>query len=215
VNTPSRGTWRPSFGAVFGVIAALVLAGCAGAPAPMEHAFVAPARQGNPMAQFALGVRIVARAHTAKERAPGIALIRQAAHENLAIAQDRMGWMYLTGYGLPQNTSRALVWLHRAAARGAPAAQLALGQVYAVGSVLPVDKAKAYYWYSLAAKPVHSDVTIFNIVQVRFFARMRAQALAPSLTPAEREDADERVAAWTPTSSVPYSGSIPLNITLR
>ncbi len=163
------------------------------------------------MAQYALGMRILSRAHTPEERAPGIAWIERAAHENLAVAQDRLGWMYLTGHDLPQDTARALVWLHRAAARGAPAAQLQLGRLYAVGAILPVDKAKAYYWYSVAARPWHSDVTIFNIVQVRFLARMRAMALAASLTSAERAAADRQAAAWAPTPSFPYSGSVPVN----
>jgi hypothetical protein len=200
-----------------GVVAALILAGCATAPQPVptDQAVAVPAQQGNPMAQFVLGIRILGRAHTPQERAPGIAWIRRAAHENLAIAQDRLGWMYLSGHGVPQDTSRALKWLHRAAERGAPAAQLQLAQIYAIGAVLPVDKAKAYYWYSIAAKPVHSDVTIFNIDQVHFLARMRAQALAASLTPAETAAVDQEVAAWAPTSSVPYSGFVPVNRFMR
>jgi hypothetical protein len=199
------------------LVAALALSGCAASsrPAPVEHAFATPAEQGNPMAQFALGVRILARAHTPRERAPGIAWIERAARENLAIAQDRLGVMYLTGHDLPQDTSRALIWLHRAAARGAPAAELQLGQLYAVGSFLPVDKPKAYYWYSIAAKPVRSDVTIFNIVQVRFYAYTRAQALASSLTPAEKAAVDRQVAAWAPIPSVAYSGSVPIGRMLR
>lgn len=214
MSTRSRKKCRLSRGkGVFAVTAGLILAGCATVPGttPIEHALSAPARQGNPMAQFTLGMQILARSHTPGERAPGIAWIERAAHENLAIAQDRLGWMYLTGRDLPQDTSRALVWLNRAAARGAPAAQLQLGQLYAVGAMLPVDKSKAYYWYSIAAKPVHSDVTIFNIVRVRFFAQMRVQALVPSLAPDERAAADQQVAAWAPIPSVPYSGSVSVD----
>jgi len=181
----------------------------------MEQAFATPARQGNPMAQFTLGLRILAHAHTQEERAAGITWIKRAAHENLAIAQDRLGWMYLTGTDLPQNTPRALVWLHRAAARGAPAAQLQLAQLYAVGAIVPVDKAKAYYWYSIAAKPVRSDVTIFNIDQVRFAARRKADVLADSLTPTVRAAVDQQVAAWAPVSSYPYSGSVTVGRMLR
>lgn len=167
------------------------------------------------MAQFALGLRILAQAHTPREQARAIAWIKRAASENLAIAQDRLGWMYLTGRDLPQNTSRALVWLQRAAARGAPAAQMQLGQLYAVGAVVPVDKAKACFWYSIAAKPVQSDVTIFNIDQVRFEARRKADVLADALTPAERAVIDQQVAAWTPVSSYPYSGTVRLGRMLR
>lgn len=71
----------------------------------------------------------------------------------------------------------------------------------AIGTLVPVDKAQAYYWYSIAAKPARSDVTIFNTVQVRFFAQQRAQALADSLSPAQRSAVGRQVAAWVPTSS--------------
>lgn len=198
--------------AVFGVLLALVLAGCAGTPqpAPIEQAIATSARQGNPVAELNLGVRILVRAHTQHDRSMGVMWVRRAADANLAMAQDRLGSMYLNGIEVPQDTATAIQWLQCAAKRGAPAAQLKLGQLYAVGALLPVDKAKAYYWYSVAAKPMHSDVTIFNIAQVRAYASIRAQALAPSLTPAERAAMDRRVAAWTTISSVPYSASVML-----
>lgn len=200
-----------TFRMVFGVLAALALAGCATAPPPIEHALAVSADQGNPVAQLNLGLRTLARARTPAGRRAGVALITRAARANLAMAQARLGQMYLTGNAVPQNTSEALLWLRRAANRGAPAAQLRLGAIYAYGSIVPVDKAKAYYWYSIAAKPVQSDVTIFDIEQVRFFARMRAQALGASLTPAQRVSIANQVAAWEPTSSVPYSGVVQLN----
>ena len=188
------------------------LTGCATAPpeASIEPALATAARQGNPMAELSLGEHIVARAQTAEERTAGVEWIRRAAQANLAIAQARLGSMYLRGSAVPQNTPDALKWLHRAAERGAPAAQLDLGELYAVGALVPADKAQAYYWYALAAKPVRSDVTIFNIHQVRWYAYQRAQALAPSLTSAEVAAVRRQVAAWHPMSSVPYSGSIPL-----
>lgn len=199
--------------AVFAIIAAFVLAGCAGTPPQpqIEQALATSASQGNAVAEFNLGVRILARAHTSDERATAVAWIRRAADANLAMAEARMGSMYLNGIDVPQDTAAAIQWLQRAAKHGAPAAQLQLGQLYAFGALLPVDKAKAYYWYSVAAKPTQSNVTIFNITQVRFYALRAAQALAPSLTPAERAAADQGVAAWTTTASVPYSGSVMLN----
>lgn len=204
-----------ALGPACAVLAGLVLAGCASAPsrpsgAPINHALVVAARRGNPMAEFSLGARILRQARTRRRRAVGVAWITRAAHSNLAIAQDRLGWMCLNGRDVPQDTARALKWLHRAAERDAPAAQLLLGQLYAVGNLVPVDKTKAYYWYSLAARPVRSDVTIFNIDEVRIFARERADALADSLTRAERASVSRRVAAWVPLDSVPYSGVVPL-----
>jgi uncharacterized protein len=205
---------------VFKVLAALVLAGCATAPPkpnlpPINQGLAASASQGNPMAELNLGMESLARASTQTERQTAVAWVQRAAEANLAIAQDKLGRMYLFGYGVPQDTPEALSWLQRAAKRGAPAAQLELGQLYAVGALVPVDKAKAYYWYSIAAKPVQSDVTIFDIDQVRRFARKRAQALVGSLTAAQRASISSQVAAWVPISSVPYSGVIPIRTPLR
>lgn len=209
-----------TFRTMFGVLAALALAGCATAPPkpnppPIEQALAASASQGNPMAQFSLGMRMLARAGTRSEQQSAVAWIKRAALANLAIAQARLGRMYINGNGVPQDTSKALFWLHRAAKRGAPAAQLELGQLYAVGALVPVDKATAYYWYCVAAKPVQSDVTVFNIEQVRFFARRRAQTLSASLTPAQRASVSRQVAAWVPTPSVPYSGDVVSDPTQR
>jgi hypothetical protein len=206
-----------TFKTVFGVLAALILAGCVGTPnpPPIEQGLAASANQGNPMAQLSLGERLLARARTPDERQSAVAWIRRAAQANLAMAQGRLGQIYMNGNGVPQDTSEALVWLGRAARRGAPAAQLQLAQLYAVGALVPVDKVKAYYWYSIAAKPVQSDVTIFDIEQVRFFARSRAQTLSDSLTPAQQASVSRQVAAWVPTASVPYSGRIPLGSLLR
>jgi hypothetical protein len=216
MSAASRGTSGNASGTVFGVLAALVLASCATAPpnptpAPIEQALAASASQGNPMAQLNLGMRRLARAGTPEERNAAVALIQGAAQANLAIAQAKLGWMYLNGYGVPQDTARALQWTRRAANRGAPAAQLQLAAIYAAGAVVPVDKAQAYYWYLIAAKPVRSDVTIFNIKQVRGFARKRALTLADSLKPAEQASVARQAAAWVPKSSVPYSGRVSMH----
>lgn len=162
------------------------------------------------MAEADLGIRTLAWARSSSERQTGAAWIERAAQANLAMAQARLGNLYLSGTGVPQDTSQALMWLNRAARRGAPAAQLQLAAIYAVGAIVPVDKAKAYYWYCVAAKPVQSDVTIFNINRVRLFALRRAETLGPSLTSAERASVSRDVTAWVPISSVPYSGHVYL-----
>lgn len=212
MTPPTRTRVGLNLRAVFEVLLALVLVGCATAPqpAPIEQALAASANEGNPIAELNLGVRILVRAHTSHDRTTGVTWIRRAADANLAMAQDRLGSMYLNGIEVPQDTATALEWLQSAAKRGAPASQLKLGQLYAVGVLLPVDKAKAYYWYSVAAKPMHSDVTIFNINQVHAYAIVRAHALAASLTPAQRATVDQQVAAWTTIPSVPYSASVML-----
>ena len=215
MSAPSRTKFRSCFGTASGVLAALLLSGCATTPRqpnspPVEQALLVSAQQGNPRAQVNLGIYMLGRAHTPKERTAAVAWIRRAAHANLAMAQARLGSMYLYGQAVSQDTGRAVKWLRLAADRGAPAAQLQLADLYATGTLVPVDKAQAYYWYLIAAKPARSDVTIFNINQVRFFANERAQAMADSLTPAQQASVSRQVSAWIPTASVPYSAEMSL-----
>jgi hypothetical protein len=149
---------------------------------------------------------------TAEGRTAGAIWVQRAADQNLAIAQARLGLMYLYGDGVRQNTSLALTWTRKAADRGAPAAQLLLGRLYSAGgNLVPLDNTEAYYWDSIAAKPVVSNVYIFNISQVRDVARKRARTVSLVLTAAQRADIDQRVAAWAPIPSVPYNGVVNIS----
>jgi len=149
---------------------------------------------------------------TTQGLAAAVIWIQRAADQNLALAQDRLGLMYLHGDGVEQNTSLGLEWIRKAAERGAPAAQMQLGNLYsnANGNLVPLDEAEAYYWYSIAAKPVTSDVHIYNIAHVRDLAHEHARAVAPTLTDVQRAAIDRRVLTWAPTPSVPYSGVVQL-----
>lgn len=195
-------------------LAALALPGCASQPRPIDtpRAVLRAASQGNPRSELNTGLDLLARSrteskHAARDRAAGVKWIQRAARGNLAIAQTWLGRMYLNGDAVPQNTALALKWLHRGAARGAPAAQMLLGNLYAAGRAVPLDDAQAYYWYSVAAKPVLSDVNITNIDEVRAIARRRVSVVAAALTPVERSAVDRQIAAWQPMPSVPYNGT--------
>jgi TPR repeat protein len=168
------------------------------------------ARREDPRLAFARGIAIIQRHGMGKAGAAGIAWIRRAAHEDLALAQDRLGLMYLYGTGVKHSTPRALEWLRRAAQRGAPAAQLQLGSLYSAGNCAPRNDLRAYYWLSIAAKPQTSSVHICNILDVRRFARGAAQGVARRLTAAQLAAVDRRVVRWTPTASVPYGGVVVL-----
>ena len=83
----------------------------------------------SPLAQYVRGLRLLRERPAGSGVPAGIRLIRQAAGENLAMAQDRIGLMYLYGLDVPANTARALRWIHRAAERGAAA----VGQSVSLG----------------------------------------------------------------------------------
>ncbi len=191
-----------------------MLGSCASQPGMINRpgpAILAAARQGNPIAEYQVGLAAIQHAHSARERANGLAWIRHAADQNLTMAQDYMGEAYLQGHGVPQNTVVALKWLHRAAERGGPAAQLQLGNLYESGDIVRVDDARAYFWFAVAAKPVRSDVTIYNIAQVRAIAEKDLSRVSAGLTPAQRESIMQRVAAWQPKPSAPFNGNVQLN----
>jgi hypothetical protein len=180
--------------------ASLALGGCASVGTPRH----------SPQWQFTRGVRLLNERPAGENVPAGIRLIRRAARNNLALAQDRLGLMYLQGWDVPTDTARGMKWIRRAAERGAPAAELQLGNLYRAGRKVPRSWTRAYYWYAIAAKPVRGDVHILNSAQVRAFARRLQRQVAVSLSIHERARILRRVARWHPLRSVPYSGWVML-----
>ena len=194
---------------------ALALGGCASITSqpspPVPPAIMNAADQGNPLAEYEVGHAMFIQATSASSRAKGLAWIQAAAHQNLAMADDFLGYVHLRGEGVPQNTDVALLWIRRAATYGAPAAQLELGRLYEMGNVISTNDARAYFWFSVAAKPVHSSVTILNIDQVRAYATGQLAHLSPALTPTQRAAIDRQVVAWEPKRGPRYNGTIDLS----
>jgi Sel1 repeat len=203
VNTRAGQACESGPKATLGILFALILGACATAPPGLNPRL-------SPMAEFCRGAQLLEHAHSATERAQARAWMRRAAEANLAVAQDWLGAMYLTGNGAPQDTPRALRWIRRAANCGAPAAQVQLAHLYEAGTLVAADRAEAYYWYSVAAKPVRSGVTITNIGQVRDYAHASGETLGSALTPAQRASVRRRVRAWHPTPCLPYTGTVDL-----
>jgi len=213
VKTLSEVTRSRTALAALMVVGLLALVGCASQPnmpSTPSAAVMAAARQGNPIAEYHVGLAAFDHAKSPQERANGFMWIQRAADQKLAMAQYFLGYIYLNGQGVPQNTAIALKWIHQAAEYGAPAAQLELGNLYEAGDVVPENDARAYFWFAAAAKSVHSDVTIYNIAQVRAFAKKHLANVSAALTPTERKKIDHKVAAWEPKPSAPYNGTIAL-----
>lgn len=187
------------------------LSGCASQPNLIRHpsaAVLRSADQGNPVAEYYVGRADFEGASSSRQRADGLARIRHAADQNVAMAQDFMGRIYMDGRGVPQNTTVAIAWLNRAAEYGAPAAQLELGDLYAAGEVVRTDNARAYFWFSVLARPVPSNVTIYNITHLRAMATERRAGISAALESIQRERIDRRVAAWHPKRGAAYSAVV-------
>ncbi len=103
-------------------------------------------------------------------------------------AQARLGWMYETGRGVPQNYYEAAKWYYAAADRGNGFAQLHLGLMYNKGQGVHRDYVRAEMWFNLAASQSTGD-------DRDYAARLR-DALASKMTTAQLAAAQDLATAW-------------------
>ena len=87
----------------------------------------------------------------AQERA--VIELRPLAEQGDADAQEKLGYMYSLGGGVPQDTIEATNWWLRAAEQGNATAQWELGLTYSCGEVsAPRNYGKAVKWFRLASE---------------------------------------------------------------
>jgi uncharacterized protein len=116
------------------------------------------------------------------------ASLTSRAERGDAAAQARLGWMYSTGRGVPQNYFEAAKWYYRAADQGDPGAQLALGLLYNKGEGVRRDYILAYLWLNLSAAQVGGS-------NHDFAARLR-DAVAGKMTPRQMQIAQSMALEW-------------------
>lgn len=124
----------------------------------------------------------------ASGRYASVAAIMARAQRGDPAAAARLGWLFSTGRGVPQNYYEAAKWYYRAATRGNSDAQFALGVLYNKGQGVPVDYVLSYMWLNLsAAHVVGSDH--------EFRAAMR-DAIASKMTPRQLLTAQDLALKW-------------------
>ena len=111
-----------------------------------------------------------------------------AAERGNAASQARLGFMYATGRGVPQNYTLASYWYRRGAEQGNAAAQHLLGLSYDKGFGVPTDHVLAHMWLNLAAARTRGDVHEDNV-------RLR-DAIAGKLSLGQLADAQQLAAVW-------------------
>jgi len=79
----------------------------------------------------------------------GLDLISQAAEGEFPNAQHYLGWCFLDGHFVEQNSSKAIEWLQRAATAGHGASMLQLYKVFSEGQGLEKE---ARRWLERAAE---------------------------------------------------------------
>ncbi len=117
----------------------------------------AKADQGDPDAQFALGLNYGSAEGDLQDLVQAAQWYRKAADQNHSLAQFNLGLMYTKGEGVPQDEAIAVAWMRKAANQGDAGAQFNLGMRYHRASVwgLQLDslesKIEAYKWLQLSA----------------------------------------------------------------
>ncbi|MGR8935516.1 MAG: J domain-containing protein [Gammaproteobacteria bacterium] len=111
------------------------------------------AEQGNALAQYALGTMYFRSEHYRQ----ALFWYRKAAGRGSAAAQDRLGAMYGTGKGVPQDDRQAFYWYRKSAQQGNADAQYHLGLLYASQQGGKRDDNQALYWWRKAAQQGHAE----------------------------------------------------------
>ena len=112
---------------------------------------------------------------------------RLAAEKGDALAQKNLGFLYESGFGVPQSYAEAMKWYLLAADQGYTFAQTALGMMYDFGHGVPRDYVRAHMWYNLASALGHKDGATWR------------DAVATLMTPAQIAGAQKLAVEWKPT----------------
>lgn len=119
-----------------------------------------------------------------------VSTLQNAAMIGNVDAQMRLGMIYESGMGLPQNYAEAAKWFRKAAEKGNRTAFASLGDIYANGNGVKKDYAEAYFWYSLAGNFTSGT------------GNLRRDAIANQLTANQKSETDRRVDEWQKAHSV-------------
>jgi len=88
-------------------------------------------------------------------------VLKPYAESGDAEAQYNIGWMYLNGYGLMMNDSKALEWWKRASDQGYTDASFSIAMLYSLGEgKVGKDMDKAIEYYLMAVEDGHEDANM-------------------------------------------------------
>jgi TPR repeat protein len=108
------------------------------------------AEQGDPEAQFSLGLLYDTSDQLLHNPEKAVFWFRKAAEQGLAGACLYLGMKYEFGSGTGQNIEKALYWYRQAALRGWGQAAFMLGSLYL--SMAPPDPVRGCSWLGIAAE---------------------------------------------------------------
>jgi hypothetical protein len=77
---------------------------------------------------------------------------QKSAEQGYELGQNKLGWLYDLGRGVPKDLTAAFAWFRKAAEQGLPEAQTNLGLAYFNGRGVAQDRAEAVVWFRKAAE---------------------------------------------------------------
>jgi len=113
------------------------------------------ADQGDPGAQFSVGLMYRNGKGVPQDLGEAVKWYRRAADQGNPLAQYNLGVMYDAGRGVAQSDAEAIAWYRKAAEQGDARALYNIGVMYEKGQGVVADSPQAYMWYSLAAFRFH------------------------------------------------------------
>jgi FOG: TPR repeat, SEL1 subfamily len=147
------------------------------------------ADQGDPQAQFELGIRYRQGRDVPADTSIAIEWFKKAATQLNADAMVQLATLYGTGRGVSKDLTQAVSWFRQAAELGHASAQFNLGGMYARGDGVTQDLIEAYKWQSLAITRAayRPDVPTFTASR---------DAIGRQLTPDQVSEANARIRRW-------------------
>lgn len=117
------------------------------------------AEEGNPEAEFAIGIMYMEGNGTEKAPSLGFSWTKKAAEKKWPAAQYNLGLMYDNGDGVERNYKKAVELYFKASAQGVTAATIALGSMYVEGHGVERNLVVAYALYKFASFEPNDDAT--------------------------------------------------------
>lgn len=151
------------------------------------------ADQGDPDAQYNLGVMYNNGDGVSQDYAEAMKWHRKAADQGNGNAQFNLGFMYDRGRGIPQNYAEAAKWYRLAAHQGVAIAEYKLGVMYQDGQGVQQDYVQAHMWFDLAA----SQFPALEIENRDDAAKAR-DFVASKMSPKQISDAQRLAREWKP-----------------
>ena len=158
------------------------------------------AEMGYPLAQYNLGDCLHRGEGVPYNPVEAFTWSKRAADAGFAAAQCSVGYALQTGLGVPEDKAAGVVYFRCAADQGHAQTMFNLGVCYESGDGVPLDVPQCVAWYTRARDAGDPS------------AAKRLAEIAPHLTPAQRAEVDQLLAAPLPRPPAPIAPTAPAGI---